>query len=138
MLRHNSFTIYLKYVATDFRVVATAFFKTFFKSCSDRKHYGRDLEALSSLELCLSFVATFSCWLRHISFCLLKFCVATYKNCVVTRTAAFSTFLLLFRFFSLCFQLTPKKQKVGEYSIIGHTNRPKIVKNMLEKWIKNR
>ena len=53
----------------------------------------------SSIELCLSFVTTFSCWLRHVSFGLLEFCVATYKNCVVTQTAAFSTFLL----FSACF-----------------------------------
>ena len=44
MLRHNSLTIYLKYVATDFRVVTTAFFKIFFKFCHDRKLYGRDLE----------------------------------------------------------------------------------------------
>ena len=116
----------------------TVFFKIFFKSCSDKKLYGRDLEALSSLEVCLSFVATFSCWLRHISFGFLEFCVATYKNCVATRTIAFSTFLLLFCLFSLCFQLTPEKQKVSEYFIIRHTNRPKIVKTMLEKWIKNR
>ena len=90
----------------------------------------------SAIELCLSFVTTFSCWLRHISFGLLEFCIATYKNFVATQTAAFSTFLLLFSLFSLFFQLTPAKQKVGEYSIIGYTNRSKIVKNMLENGLK--
>ena len=102
-----------------------------------KKLYSRDLEALSSFELCLSFVTTFNCWLRHYSFGLLEFYVATYKNCVATQTAAFYTFLPLFCLFSLFFQLTPAKQKVGEYNIIGHTKRSKIVKNMLEKWIKN-
>ena len=82
---------------------------------------------------------TFSLWLRHSSFSLLEFCVATYENYVAIKTAAFSTFfasfLLVFYFF---FQITPAKHKVGEYSIIWHKNRSKIVKNMLEKWIKNR
>ena len=131
MSRHNSFVIYLKYVTTYFRVVVIVLFIIFFKSCSDRKLYDRDLEALSNLELCLSFVATFNCGLRHISFDLLEFCVAT-------QIANFSTFCLLFCLFSFYFQLTPSKQNVGEYSIIGHTNRPKIVKNVPEKWIKNR
>ena len=45
MLRHNSFTIYLEYVATDFKVVAIALFKIFVKFCRDRKLYGRDLES---------------------------------------------------------------------------------------------
>ena len=63
MSRHNSSTIYLKYVATDFSVVVIVFFKIFFKSCHDINLYSCDLEALSSLELCLSFVVTFNCWL---------------------------------------------------------------------------
>ena len=67
---------------------------------------------------------------------MLEFCVATYKNWVTTQTAAFSTFLLLFYFFPLFFHLTPTKQKVGEYSIIGHTNRSKIVKNMPKNGLK--
>ena len=90
----------------------------------------------SAIELCLNFVATFSCWLRLSSFGLLEFCVATYKNYVATQTAVFSTFLLLFCLFSLFFQLTPAKQKVGEYSIIWNTNRCKIVKNMPKNGLK--
>ena len=50
--------------------------------------------------------------------------------------------LLLFPFFASfllgfsLFQLTHAKQKVGEYSIIGHTNRSKIVKNMPKNGLK--
>ena len=57
---------------------------------------------------------------------MLEFCVATYKNYVATQAAAFSTF----------FQITHVKHKVGEYSIIWHTNRSKIVKNMPENGLK--
>ena len=85
----------------------------------------------------MSFVATFSCWLRHSSFGLLEFCVATYKSYVATKAVAFSTFLCFFSTFFF-FQITPAKHKVGEYSIIEHKYRSKIVKSMLEKWIKNR
>ena len=80
---------------------------------------------------------TFSCWSQHNSFGLLEFCVVTYENYVATQTVVFSTFLLLFCLFSLLFQLTLAKHKVGEYSIIWHKNRSKIVKDMPEKWIKN-
>ena len=110
-----------------------SFFAFCFSLCRNRVKDCHDKISSLAIELCLSFVMTFSCWLRHISFFLLEFCVATYKNCVVTQTAAFSTFLLLFCLFSLCLQLTPLKQKVGEYSIIRHTNRYKIVKNMPKK-----
>ena len=60
------------------------------------------------------------------------------QNYVATETAAISTFLLLLCWNYLIFQLTLAKHKVGEYSIIWHKNRSETVKNMQEKWIKNR
>ena len=102
--------------------------------CHDRKTLYHNIIVSFSIELCLNFVAIFSCWLQHSSFGLLEFCIATNKNYVATQTDAFSTFLL---FSLIFFQITPAKHKVGEYSIIWHTNRSKIVKNMSKKWIKN-
>ena len=64
--------------------------------------------------------------------------VAKDKNYVTTETVAISIFLLLFCWNYLLFQLTSAKHKVGEYSIILHKNRFETVKNMSEKWIKNR
>ena len=52
------------------------------------------------------------------------------------KTAAFSTFLLIFCLFSFPFQLTPVKHKVGEYFIIWHKNRSETVKNMPKKGLK--
>ena len=63
-----------------------------------------------------------------------KLFVATYENHVLTKIAAFSTFLLLFCLFF--FQITPAKHKVGEYSIFWHKNRYKISKNMPENGLK--
>ena len=83
----------------------------------------RDKISPSSIELCMSFVAMYSCWLRHSSFGMLEFCVATYENYVATKTTAFSTFFILFALFSLIFQLKPAKHKVLEYSTIWHKNR---------------
>ena len=44
----------------------------------------------------MSFIATFSCWLQHISFGLLEFCFATYKNRVATQTTSFSSFCFFY------------------------------------------
>ena len=74
----------------------------------------------------------------NISFSLLEFFVGTNKNGVATQTAAFSTFLFLFCLFSLFFQLTLAKQNFGEYYIIGHTKRSKIVKTCHKNGLKNR
>ena len=114
------------------------FLHNFLQQCRDRKILCHEKISYLAIEFYMSFVATFSCWLRHNSFGLFEFCVATNINYVATQTAAFSTFLLLFYLFSLFFQITLAKHKVGEYSIIWYTNRSKIVKNMPKKWIKNR
>ena len=73
------------------------------KNCRVIKTLCRDINFSFTIELCLNFVATFSCWLRHSSFGLLEFCVATYKNlCRDTECCIFplfASFLLVFFFF---------------------------------------
>ena len=114
-------------VATELRIVATVFFSFFFgnvatwNSLSQQRFY-------FYLKFSLDFVATYCCWLRHSSFGLEI--VSRHKKTVTIETATFSTFLPLFCLFSLLFQLTHAKHKVGEYSIIWHKNRSETVKNM--------
>ena len=82
---------------------------------------------------------TFSCWLRHlVDGCdiVLLICLELCRdieNYVAIETATFSAFLLLFCLFSISFQLTPAKHKVGGYSIFWHKNRYETFKNMPEK-----
>ena len=87
------------------------------------------------LKFSLDFVATYSCWLRHIAagcdivlLAYLKLCRDIQKTMSRQRLLHF----LFFASFLLVFS-----HKVGEYSIIWHENRSETVKNMPEKWIKN-
>ena len=106
-------------VTTEIRTIATIFFTIFFNNVTTEK----------------LFVTTKLLLVAGCDIVLLA-----YLKLVATKIAAFSTFffLLLFCLFSLLHQLIPTKHKVGEYSIIGHKHRSENVKNVQEKWIKNR
>ena len=103
MLRHKlycrdiaSLLSALIVVTTESRIFVTVFFIIFFNNVAIEKLFVMTKFSLSAIELCLSFVATFSCWLELSSFGLFEFCVATYENHVTTKTARFSTFVCLF------------------------------------------
>ena len=99
MLRHKlycrdiaSLLSSLIVVAIESRIVVIVYLTIFFNNVAIGKLFVEVKISLSTIELCLSFIVTFSCWLQHSSFDLLEFRVATYKNYVATKTVAFSTF----------------------------------------------
>ena len=140
MLRHWKYCrnivllqIALIIVATELRV-----------SRQSSLHYSLAMSRHKTLACDKNALSAFSsAWalLRHISagwdivlLACLKLCCDIQKLCRYRDCCIFHFFCL----FYLIFQLTLAKLKVGEYSIIWHKNGSETIKNMPEKWIKNR